>query len=53
MQILFDPQLQEVFDFKSKLPNDLVISREYFDPKSTPLKVDLYDEFFVKNPINI
>lgn len=51
-EILFDPQLQEVLDFKSKLPNDdLVITREDFDPKSTPLKIDLYDEFFIKNPI--
>lgn len=51
-EILFDPQLPEVLDFKSKLPNDdLIITREAFDPKSTPLKVDLYDEFFIKNPI--
>lgn len=44
--IFFDPQLQKVLDFKSKLPNDdLIITREDFDPKYMSLKVDLYDEF--------
>ncbi|CAH8362922.1 unnamed protein product [Eruca vesicaria subsp. sativa] len=53
-EILFDPQLQEVLDFKSKLPNDdLAINRENFDPKSTPIRVYLYDEFFIKNPIKL
>ena len=51
-EIIFDPKLQELFYFRSKLPNDdLVISREDFDPKYIPFKVDLYVVFFVNNPI--
>ena len=53
-EIIFDPKLQELFYFRSKLPNyGLVLSREDFDPKSIPYKIDLYVEFFVNNPINL
>lgn len=51
-EVLFDPQIKEVVEFKSKLPNDgLTLAREDFDSVSTPPQVNLYDEFFVNNRI--
>lgn len=44
-EILFDPKIQEVFNFISKLPN------YDFDLKSIPFKIYLYDDFFFMNPI--
>lgn len=44
--------MKEVDNLKSNLPkDDLTITRDDFDPLSTPSNVNIYDEIFVKNVI--